>query len=110
MKKPKEQALNESLDALREMFAVYQEDREREVVAWWEALAEEEREKAFYAVCRLIYKADVVDRGTYRYALYNTFGFDEGMYMDGMNCNYMELHNFIQYGIDYREEKDDDGS
>ena len=36
-----------------------------------------------------------MDNGTYRYALYNVFGFDPGMYGRGMDCGYMSIHNAI---------------
>lgn len=63
--------------------------------AWWNGLSEEEREWAFYAVCKRIHKAELVDRGSYRYALYDVFGFDPGMYGHGMDCGYLAIHNAI---------------
>jgi hypothetical protein len=36
-----------------------------------------------------------MDNGTYRYALYEVFGFDPGMYGRGMDCGYMSIHNAI---------------
>jgi len=47
-------------------------------------------------VCKLIYKADVKDRGSYRYALYDVFNIDYG---DGLR-DYMHLHNLISQGLD----------
>lgn len=35
------------------------------------------------------------DRGTYRYALFDVFGFGGSMYYRGMDCGYMALHNAI---------------
>ena len=63
--------------------------------SWWNGLTEEEREDAFYAVCKRIHQADIKDRGSYRYALYDVFGFDMGMYVQGMDCGYMDIHNAI---------------
>jgi hypothetical protein len=63
--------------------------------AWWNSLSEQEREDAFYAVCKRIWQADGMDNGTYRYALYDVFGFDPGMYGRGMDCGYMAIHNAI---------------
>jgi hypothetical protein len=34
--------------------------------AWWDSLAMEERAQAFRQICKLIYKADVEDKGSYR--------------------------------------------
>jgi len=75
---------------------------EHRIDTWWDGLSEQEREDAFYAVCKRIHKADIKDQGTYRYALYDVFGFDGGMYMQGMDCGYMALHNAIGDGEDYQ--------
>jgi ABC-type Fe3+-citrate transport system substrate-binding protein len=68
---------------------------EAEVNSWWESLPQNQREFAFYAVVSRIYKAEIVEHKSYRGVLYDTFGFDPGFYMDGMNCGYMTLHNSI---------------
>lgn len=90
----KQRALQELSDFGQEMEKIMKEDEAR-VDAWWDSLTEENREDAFYAVVKRIYKAEVLDRGTYRYALYDIFGFDGGMYMRGMDCGYMNLHNIL---------------
>ena len=72
---------------------------------WWNELSEKEREDAFYAVIKRMYRAEVTDRGTYRYALYDVFGFDPGMYGAGMDCGYMALHNIIFDGLDLEKMK-----
>lgn len=78
--------------------------REMENDYWWNnELTEEQREKAFYAVCKRIHKSDICDRGSYRWALYDVFKFDMGMYGDGMDSGYMDIHNFIQQGIELKE-------
>jgi len=71
------------------------DEYEKQNEAWWNGLSEQEREDAFYAVCKRIWQADGIDNGTYRYALYNVFGFDPGMYGRGMDCGYMAIHNAI---------------
>ena len=78
---------------------IYEHDND----TWWEGLTEKEREDAFYAVVKRIFKAELQDRGTYRHALYDVFGFDGGMYMRGMDCGYMGLHNAIGDGEDYQK-------
>jgi hypothetical protein len=90
--------LLEGLQELREAQEKCREDYEIMNDAWWNGLSEEEREWAFYAVCKRIYKAEIQDKGTYRYALYDVFGFDGGMYGRGMDCGYMALHNAIYDG------------
>ena len=98
----KEKALQELSDLSQKM----EKSREayiQENDAWWNGLTEKEREDAFYAVCKRIFKADITDNGSYRYALYNVFGFDPGMYSQGMDCGYMGIHNAIGDGEDYQK-------
>lgn len=85
----------ESLDELREAQKQAHEEYEAKNESWWNGLTEEEREDAFYAVVKRIYQAEIKERGSYRYALYDVFGFDPSMYGRGMDCGYMALHNSI---------------
>jgi hypothetical protein len=89
---------NKFLDTMTEIGQEMEKARdeyEKQNEAWWNGLSEQEREDAFYAVCKRIWQADGMDNGTYRYALYNVFGFDPGMYGRGMDCGYMAIHNAI---------------
>jgi len=88
----------EALDELAKLSQEMEKSRkiyEHNNDTWWNGLSEQEREDAFYAVVKRIHKAEIEDRGTYRWALYDVFGFDPGMYMRGMDCGYMNLHNSI---------------
>ncbi len=80
--------------AYKEESDKYAQDNE----LWWNNLTEEDREKAFYAVCKRIYKADIEKQGSYRYALYQVFEFDMSMYGVGMDCGYIDIHNNIYGG------------
>ena len=98
----------EALDALSELSQEMEKARkiyEHDNDTWWNGLTEEEREDAFYAVCKRIWKADGIDNGTYRYGLYDVFGFDPGMYMRGMDCGYMAIHNAIFDGEELQRMK-----
>jgi hypothetical protein len=64
--------------------------------AWWDSLTMDERAQAFRQICKLIYKADVTDKGSYRYAMYDVFNIDYG---DGLK-HYMQLHNLISRAVD----------
>jgi hypothetical protein len=80
---------SEALDALTELSQEIEKARkqyEDDNDDWWNGLTEQEREDAFYAVCKRIHKAELQDRGSYRYALYDVFGFDISMYGRGMDC------------------------
>ena len=87
--------LLEGLDELREAQQKSREDYEIMNDAWWNGLSEEEREWAFYAVCKRMHKAELQQRSTYRHALYDVFGFDMNMYGRGMDCGFMAIHNAI---------------
>ena len=87
--------LFEHLDQIREAQRQAHAEYEAKTDEWWNSLTEEEREDAFYAGITHMYKAEVEDRGTYRWALYDVFGFDPGMYGRGMDCGYMDMHNMI---------------
>lgn len=93
--------LLEGLDQLREAQQKAHAEYEAKNDEWWNGLTEEEREDAFYAVIKRMYKAEVEDRGSYRHALYEVFGFDPSMYGRGMDCGYMALHNMIFDAIEY---------
>ena len=95
MSDDKKEELFEGLQELREAQLASHEHNEIMNDAWWNGLTEEEREDAFYAVCKRIHKAELEQRGSYRYALYDVFGFDPGMYMRGMDCGFMAIHNAI---------------
>lgn len=77
-----------------------------EAAEWWDSLSQEDREKAFHAVISKMYKAEVLDRGTYRYALYDVFGLDSSMYRKGMYSGYFTLHNLIADALDAEDALD----
>jgi hypothetical protein len=100
-----------SEDALQKLSDIGQEMEKAKLVyeakndAWWNGLSETEREDAFYAVCKRLFQGEIKQRGTYRYVLYDVFGFDPGMYVAGMECGYMALHNAIFDGEELVEMK-----
>jgi hypothetical protein len=64
--------------------------------AWWDSLDYDGKSQAFRQITKLMHKAEVLDRGSYRYAIYDVFGLDYG---DGLT-HYMQLHNLIGQGIE----------
>lgn len=68
---------------------------ESECDTWWEDLPYDEKLKAFYSVVKRIVQAELKDHGTYRWALYDVFGFGPEAYTIGMECGFMDLHNSI---------------
>lgn len=100
-KEEKNKALQE-LAEIGEELEVHKIIYEAKNDAWWNALTEQEQQDAFYAVVKRIHQAEIIDRGSYRYALYDVFKFGPDMYLSGMDCGYMALHNAIGEGEDYQ--------
>lgn len=100
----KEKALQELSD-ISQVFQQAQEKHDVEMDDWWNQLTPSEREAAFYSVCKRLHQGELKERGSYRYVLYNVFGFDPGMYMRGMNCGFMALHNAIFDGEEFEKMK-----
>ena len=90
--------LGQEQEAARDRF-------ESKVDGWWDTLSEQDREWAFYSVCKRLHQGEIKERGSYRYVLYNVFGFDPGMYARGMDCGFMALHNAIFDGEELVEMK-----
>ena len=84
------------LKALRKAWHEAEKLQNAEDDAWWDSLTMDERARAFRQICKLIYKADVKDKGSYRYAMYDIFNIDYG---DGLK-HYMQLHNLISRAVD----------
>jgi hypothetical protein len=74
--------------------------------AWWDSLNDDAKSQAFRQITKLMHKAEVQDRGSYRYAMYDIFGLGYG---DGLTY-YMQLHNLIHQGLEAEQKlckKDD---
>ena len=71
--------------------------------AYWDSLTKEEQLKAFCAVARRIHKGEVELRGSYRYVLYNVFGFGPEAYAQAQLAGYLDIHNAIFTGVDEDE-------
>lgn len=112
--------LSSTLEELGELFRQAFESAEQDQEAYWNSLSTEDQLKAFCAVVRRIVRGELQDKGSYRYVLYNTFGFGLEAYGQAQMAGYLELHNSIfesdeidtllqnfckQYGIEDSEEK-----
>ena len=81
---------------LQRQFKESTEKYNKECEEYWDSLSEDDKLKAFYAVTKRIHKADIEDNGSYRYALYDVFEFDESSYIVGMESGYLDIHNSIR--------------
>ena len=86
------EALSQLAAGLDEADAVYAEEAEK----FWAELTQDQRLMAFYSVIKRVVKGELEDNGSYRYVLYDVFGFDMDSYVIGMACGYMDLHNAIE--------------
>lgn len=87
--------LLDTLASIGESYEASAKSYEQETDAWWDALPYDDKLRAFYSVVKRIYEGDVKQQGSYRYVLYDVFGFDADAYGLGMECGYMSLHNSI---------------
>lgn len=81
--------------AISDAFAQQEKQQKEDEDSFWNSLSYEQKQLAFGAVVRRIVQGDIVEKGSYRYVLYNVFGFGPDAYIMGMNCGYMTLHNSI---------------
>jgi hypothetical protein len=83
------------LKALQEAWCEAEKRQKAEDDAWWDSLDYDGKSQAFRQIVKLMYRAEVIDRGSYRHALYEVFGLEYG---DGL-AYYMQLHNLIGQGL-----------
>ena len=84
------------LKALREVWCETEKRQNAEDDAWWDSLNYDSKSQAFRQIVKLMYKAEVIEKGSYRHALYEVFGLEYG---DGLTY-YMQLHNLIGQGLE----------
>lgn len=90
------------MDSLENFAKAMQEGAEKwdnDCDEYWNKLSYDDKLKAFHSVCKRIYEGDVKKEGSFRYVLYDVFGFGPDAYVVGMECGYMDLHNYIQDGV-----------
>lgn len=99
--------LDKVLDELREAQDKATEKYGQDSENFWESLSYEDKLKCFYSVCKRIHKGELEDKGTYRYVLYDIFGFGTDAYAIGMMCGFLNIHNSIVDSEDKSIKKDD---
>lgn len=91
----------DELHKLSEIFMQAMNELELEQEQYWDSLTKEQQLKAFCAVVRRIHKGELEDKGTYRYVLYQVFGFGPESYAQAQMAGFLALHNSI---FDYNHE------
>ena len=87
--------LLKTLSELAEEQESFEKAYDREADEWWNNLDKDQQLLAFYSVVKRIVDGELVQKGSYRYVLYEVFRFGTESYMIGMNCGYMALHNAV---------------
>jgi len=95
-----EKSLGEILSELSEIQEDIEKQTEADMDEWWNGLSKDDQMKAFYSVVKRLVDGELVQKGSYRYVLYEVFGFDAESYMLGMMCGYMSLHNSIERDVE----------
>ena len=93
-----EDKMDKFMSASEELSKAFEEVRvanQQEADNFWNSLSYEDKCNAFHAVVSRIYEGEIKVKGSYRYVLYDIFGFGPDMYIRGMDCGYMALHNSI---------------
>lgn len=62
---------------------------------FWNSLSKEDQLKVFCAVSRRIFKGELKVKGSYRYILYEVFGFGTEAYTQALEAGYLAIHNSI---------------
>ena len=91
----KQKALQQSLDRITEVYTEVFAEMKQEQEDYWNSLTKEQQLMAFCAVCRRICEGELVNKGSYRYVLYQVFGFGPEAYAAAQDAGYLELHNAI---------------
>lgn len=92
--------LVEMLSQLSELQEDIEKKTEADMDEWWNGLSKDDQMKAFYSVVKRIVDGELEQKGSYRYILYDVFGFGSESYMLGMMCGYMSLHNSIDRDVE----------
>jgi len=95
--------LNQALRGIAQGMAEATAKHQKEVDYWWNALSQEDRERAFYAVSQRIHTADLKEQRSFRGSIYGVFGFGPEMYGRAMDCGYLDVHNAIVDGNNLTE-------
>jgi hypothetical protein len=86
---------HEKIEEFSNLFIQVMKEIENDQEQYWNSLSKDDQLKAFCAVVRRICKAEMVDKGSYRYALYQVFGFGPEAYIQAQDAGYLALHNAI---------------
>jgi hypothetical protein len=83
------------MEELQNEFARVFKEIEQEQEQYWNSLSKDDQLKCFCAVARRIYEGEIKESGSYRYVLYDVFGFGAEAYAQAQMAGYLSIHNAI---------------
>lgn len=105
-----EKIMNEKLDEYNrsseqwsKVYEEYRRQNDADAELLWSRLTYPDKCNAFHYVISKIVEGEIKVKGSYRYVLYDIFGFGPDMYTRGMDCGYMALHNSIMDDEQFNE-------
>ena len=85
-------------DELANSFKLWEMELEEDHSKFWNSLSKDDQLKAFCSVMRLLHKAELEEHGSYRYTLYDVFGFGPESYAQAQVSGFLAIHNAIWDG------------
>ena len=85
-------------DELANSFKLWELELEEDHSKFWNGLSKDDQLKAFCSVMRRLYRAEIQERGSYRYTLYEVFGFGSESYVQAQISGFLAIHNAIWDG------------
>jgi hypothetical protein len=85
-------------EELHNTFQRWEVELEEDHNKFWNSLSKDDQLKAFCSVMRRLYKAEIEQRGSYRYTLYEVFGFGSESYVQAQVSGFLAIHNAIWDG------------
>ena len=83
---------------LHNAFQRWEQELEEDHDKFWNSLSKDDQLKAFCSVMRRLYKAELEEHGSYRYTLYDVFGFGPESYAQAQLSGFLAIHNAIWDG------------
>lgn len=94
----KGQELQDALEEVSRTFNEAMKAHEDRSEQYYNSLTKEQQLDAFCAISRRIYRGEIEEQGSYRYVLYDVFGFGPEAYAQAQCAGYLALHNSIYAG------------
>lgn len=85
-------------EELANIFQRWEVELEEDHDKFWNGLSKDDQLKAFCSVMRRLYKAEIEQRGSYRYTLYDVFDFGPESYVQAQVSGFLAIHNAIWDG------------